>query len=108
MTRFPDSVLVRDDGNRLPIHVALESGMSWSPDLVSIINANRPHLKDNDPVTGWPPFVLAAMEPSCGLMTTFYLLKKHPEHGQKMYNNNDNDNLNQELNSNTKRRRTNK
>ena len=84
--------------------------MTWSPDLVSIINISRSHLKDNDPVTGWPPFVLASMEPSCGLMTSFYLLKKHPEHGQKMYedNNNDNDNQSRGGNLNAKRRKMNK
>ena len=52
------------------------------------------------------------MEPSCGLMTSFYLLKKLPEHGQKIYKNNDNDNDNdnqsQEGNSNAKRRKMNK
>jgi hypothetical protein len=83
MTHFPDSVFLRDKRNRLPIHVALASGMSWSSNLVAIINANRPHLKDRDPLTGWPPFTLAAMEPSCGLKTAYYLLMKNPEQAEK-------------------------
>ena len=84
MTHLPDSVLARDHRNRLPIHVALASGMSWSTDLVAIINANRPHLEENDPVTNLPPFALAAMEDSCGLKTAYYLLMKNPELAKKI------------------------
>ncbi len=82
VTQFPDSVLVRNSQNRLPIHIAFECGMEWGPDLVSIIYANREHLKYIDPVTKWPPFVLAALDQtkSCDLSTVFYLFRGHPEH----------------------------
>ncbi len=81
-TQFPDSVLLRNSQNRLPIHVAFECGIEWGPDLVLIINANRDHLKNVDPVTKWPPFVLAALgeTKSCDLSTVFYLFRGHPQH----------------------------
>jgi hypothetical protein len=80
MERFPDSVFVRDERNRSPLHIALDKGMNWSPKLVSIINSNHLQLKEVDPVTKWPPFALAAMENSCDLRTIYHLLHKHPEH----------------------------
>ena len=88
MSKFPDSMLVRDANNRLPIHVALECGMPWTHLLVSIINANRSHLKDIDPITKWPPFVLAGLddEKSCDLRTIYYLLRKNPEHVELIFN----------------------
>ncbi len=85
ITQFPNSVLLRDSQNRLPIHVALECGMEWGPELVSIMNSNREHLKEVDPVTKWPPFVLAALDessPSCNLSMILFLLREHPQHVQ--------------------------
>ncbi len=64
---FPDSVVVRDSHNRLPVHIALETGMTWSSDLPSIINANRSQLKEIDPLTKLPLFALAAWGESCDL-----------------------------------------
>ena len=46
--------------------------------------ANKDQLKDVDPVTKRPPFVLAALNDtgtaSCDLSTIYYLLREHPEH----------------------------
>jgi len=89
MDKFPDSTMVRDAQNRLPIHVALDYGMPWNGGVLSfIINANRPHLKDLDPVTKLPPFILAAVNDtkSCDLRTVFYLLRKNPEHATLIFN----------------------
>ncbi len=80
--RFPQAVFIRDNDNRLPIHVALEEGMQWCFELVSILNANISHLKDKDPVTGFYPYALAASEPSCDLKTIIHLLKLYPQHPQ--------------------------
>jgi len=80
--RFPQAVFIRDNQNRLPIHVALEAGLEWSFALVSILNANISHLKDKDPVSGFYPYALAATEPSCDLKTIIHLLKLHPQHPQ--------------------------
>jgi hypothetical protein len=77
MSRFPDSVFIRDSNNRLPIHVALEKGMKWSSELVAIMNINQGYLGEADPVTSWPPFVLAR---AGDLRTIYHLLRKHPEH----------------------------
>ena len=85
MTHFPNSILVRDSENRLPIHVALECGMKWGPDIVFMVHANKGHLKHVDPVTKWPAFVLAALDKetsSCDLSTIFFLLREHPEHAE--------------------------
>lgn len=79
-SRFPESVHLRDSDNRLPIHLALETGMKWSFELLAIIQANRSNLSDVDPVTKWPPFALAASEKSCDLRTIYFLLRKNPEH----------------------------
>ncbi len=86
--KFPKSALLRDSKNRLPIHIALECGMEWGPDLVSIMNINNDHLKDVDPVTKWPPFVLAALDESksCDLSTVFYLFRENPQHVQVFLN----------------------
>ncbi len=84
ITQFPNSVLLRDSQNRLPIHIALECGMNWGPELVSMMHFNREHLKEVDPVTKWPPFVLAALDESspCDLSTILFLLREHPQHVQ--------------------------
>lgn len=79
LTRFSDSVYERDHQNRLPIHSALARGMNWSHELVTIIHANHSNLKELDPMTKWPLFALAGMEPSCDLRTIYKLLQNHPE-----------------------------
>jgi hypothetical protein len=83
VSRFPSSVFVREKDGRLPIHVALDSGMKWSLDFVSIYNASLDFLKDVDPVTKMPPFVMAGMGTSCDLRTIYQLLRRHPEHIEK-------------------------
>lgn len=79
LMRFPDLVYDRDKNNRLPIHYALENGMEWNNNLVTMIHANHLHLKDCDPVTKLPLLALAAKETSCDLRTIYYLLRKNPE-----------------------------
>ena len=78
INRFPHSVFLRDESNRLPIHVALQKGLQWSDGLVSIMNANISHLIEKDPVSGCHPFVLAAEEPRCDLSTFYYMMMMHP------------------------------
>ncbi len=82
ITQFPDSILIRNSQNRLPIHVALECGMEWGQDLVLIMHVNRYHWKDFDPVTKQPPFLLAALDKTrpCDLSTIYYLLRGNPQH----------------------------
>lgn len=82
VTKFPNSVLLRDKQGRLPIHIALECGMEWNAELVFMMHLNRDNLKDFDPVTKRPPFVLAALNEtaSCDLSTVYFLLREHPEH----------------------------
>ena len=82
INRFPNSVHVRDPNNynRLPIHVALTTGMKFSIELTCIINSSQEHLNEVDPVTKWPPFVLAAMGTSCDLITIYRMLQSHPDH----------------------------
>lgn len=82
--RFPDAVFERDFENRLPVHVALATGMRGSRELTSIFNINHSHLKDVDPVTKWPLFALAGNS-SCDLRTIYQLLSKHPEHVEITY-----------------------
>ena len=79
LIRFPDLVYNRDKNDRLPIHYALENGMEWNNELVTMIVGNQQHLKDCDPVTKLPLLALAAMEPSCDLRTIYYLLSKNLE-----------------------------
>ena len=77
--RFPDSIFNRDEQHRLPLHIALDQGMAWSSQLISMIHASKDHLNGVDPVTKLPLFVLAAKGNSCCLRTINYLLLKHPE-----------------------------
>jgi hypothetical protein len=60
LRRFPDSIHRQDENNRLPVHVALKSGMEWSMDLAFMITANLFQLKSVDPVSKLPAFALAA------------------------------------------------
>jgi hypothetical protein len=80
ISSFPHSCFLRDRDGRLPIHMALERGIEWGPDLVSLINANMAHLDYVDPVTKLCPYALAAMRPACDLRTINYLLQLHPKH----------------------------
>ena len=82
INRFPSSVHVRDvnNSNRLPIHVALEIGMKWSIELTYLITSSQKYMREVDPVTKLPPFVLAGMDKSCNLRTIYGLLHNHPEH----------------------------
>lgn len=80
--RFPSSVHVRDsnNSNRLPIHVALETGMGWSLELIYLISHSKELMREVDPVSKCPPFALAGMGPSCcDLRTVYSLLRKNPE-----------------------------
>ncbi len=79
MSCFPDACFLRDKNGRLPIHVALNNGMIWSVDLVSIMNANLRFLGECDPLTTMCLGALAAAEPSCDLRTIHYLIRKYPE-----------------------------
>lgn len=78
--RFPESILIRDGENRLPIHVALDKGIPWSENLACMIMLGQQQLKEVDPVTRWPPFALAGK--NCDLRTIYTLLRKNPEHVQ--------------------------
>jgi hypothetical protein len=82
ITSFPDSCFLRDENGRLPIHVALETGIKWSTSLMTIMNSNSEHLDEIDPVTKFCPIALAAVEPSSDLRTINYLLQKHPKQVQ--------------------------
>jgi hypothetical protein len=82
ITTFPDSCFLRDENGRLPIHVALETGMKWSSELSSIMNANSEHLDEVDPVTKLCLGALAAVKPTCGLRTINYLMLKHPKNAK--------------------------
>ena len=84
INRFPKSSSVIDcnDHNRLPIHVALETGMKWSLELSYLMKGSEGDLKEMDPKTKWPPFVLAAVGvgTSCDLRTIYQLIREYPEH----------------------------
>jgi hypothetical protein len=77
--RFPDSLFIGDEYNRLPIHVALENGMTDYPiELSVIIIANQSQLKEKlDPVTKLPAIALASTK--CELRIIYDLLCKYPE-----------------------------
>jgi hypothetical protein len=78
LNMFPDSIFIHDQQNRLPINIALEEGMQWSNELVSLIHASYNSLSDIDPITKLPLFALSAAEPRCDLRTIYYLLRKYP------------------------------
>ncbi len=79
LSRFPHSLFVRDENNRLPIHVALENGLEWSAEFVAIMNSNILCLNEKDPLSECYPFVLAAKNLQCDLRTIHYLLRMHPK-----------------------------
>ena len=82
INRFPNSGSVRDanDNNRLPIHVALESGMKTSIELTHLMKISQDKLREVDPVTKFPPFALAGMGiKSCDLRTIYRLRREYPE-----------------------------
>ena len=84
--RFPNSLHVRDKNNmnRLPIHVALETGMKWSLELKYLIFTSHKYLKEVDPVTKLPPFIFARIDTSCDLRIIYNLLHKYPEHVERV------------------------
>lgn len=84
ITRFPSIVHTRDinNGNSLPIHVALEEGMKYSHNFEDLITASQEYLKEVDPMTNWTPFVLATMGKTCHLGVLFRLLREYPEQAE--------------------------
>ena len=60
VTTSPHLCFLRDENERLPIHIALEKGIKWSTSLTFLINSNYHHLQEVDPVTKLYPAALAA------------------------------------------------
>lgn len=80
LTTFPDAYYLRDKNGRLPIHMALAMGLNWSLPLLFLMSAaNFRNCVQNDPVSGFSPIALAALEPSCDLDTIYHLVRSHPE-----------------------------
>eukprot|EP00980_Cylindrotheca_fusiformis_P030220 scaffold24542_cov166-Cylindrotheca_fusiformis.AAC.4 len=52
----------RESGNRLPLHVALESGICWNDGIESLIAVHPSALSKRDPISGLYPFALAAAQ----------------------------------------------
>lgn len=48
------------NGGRLPLHYALDSGITWREGVQDLLDAHPSHLRYRDPVTALPPFLLAA------------------------------------------------
>ena len=57
--------------------------MEWLLELSCLLIASQEYLKEVDPVTNWPPFVLTGMGESCDLRIIYDLLLEHPEHVEK-------------------------
>jgi hypothetical protein len=60
LDKFPDSVAVKDNLGRLPLHYALENVCMQEHDLLSMVELHPASLKVQDPVSGLYPFMLAA------------------------------------------------
>ena len=77
---FKDAAKVRDNNNRLPIHIASDIGFGWNYGLREIFYSNPTALSVQDDVTGMYPIMLAACEKSkCDLDGVFELMKRNPE-----------------------------
>mmetsp|Transcript_8180 Transcript_8180/g.12311 ORF Transcript_8180/g.12311 Transcript_8180/m.12311 type:complete len:537 (+) Transcript_8180:70-1680(+) len=80
LARYPRAYFAIDDNGSLPIHRALEEGIEWSTELISIINANIHSLDKPDPCHRLHPFALAAAGDKYDLSSIFYMLSLNPEH----------------------------
>ncbi len=79
-----NAALVRDRDNRLPIHHAVERGISWSNGLKDIVDANPAAVSEIDCKICFYPFVSAAVSGDggiscCDLNSIYLLLQTNPE-----------------------------
>jgi ankyrin repeat protein len=80
-----NAAFVRDHDNRLPIHHAVERGMSWSNGLKDIVDANPTAVSEIDCKTCLYPFLSAAISSGggviscCDLNSLYSLLQMNPE-----------------------------
>ena len=79
----PHHYFVRDKDGRLPIHIALETGMKHFIGLDTLINTDHAHLGDLDTVTTFCPSELTAVEPTSDLDIIYHLLPMHPNHAER-------------------------
>jgi len=63
--------------SRLPLHMALATGLKWTMGLKEIIENNMCALEERDEVTGLFPFMLAAQSKDHAMDDIFYLLKNN-------------------------------
>lgn len=74
----PEAASIPDNQGRLPLHLAISSGKTWSQGVKAILKANPDTLTSPDPTTGLQPFLQAASSSNPDLGTILELLKKDP------------------------------
>lgn len=74
---FPDGASCKDSSGRYPLHVALESGRTWSTGIAVLYHSHSPAIKFKDRGTGMHPFALAAAYSD--IETVFCLLRANPD-----------------------------
>mmetsp|Transcript_28313 Transcript_28313/g.34997 ORF Transcript_28313/g.34997 Transcript_28313/m.34997 type:complete len:348 (+) Transcript_28313:307-1350(+) len=70
---------VRDESNRLSLHLAAEQGIKWSEGLKDVLDAFVPAIYEADVVTGLPQFALAAAGGDSDLDGVYELMKRFPD-----------------------------
>jgi len=69
---------IKDEYGRLPLMTAAERSLKWSGWLRKIFKAHMPAIEDTDKVTGFEPFMLAAIGPKSDLEAIYQLLRLNP------------------------------
>mmetsp|Transcript_24862 Transcript_24862/g.37153 ORF Transcript_24862/g.37153 Transcript_24862/m.37153 type:complete len:458 (-) Transcript_24862:68-1441(-) len=64
--------------NRLPLHFAVDLGITWSDGLKEITESNKAAVSILDRDTGLYPFMIAAQHKNNPLHDTYYLLRQNP------------------------------
>ena len=67
LEQYPDATRVADKSGRLPLHIAIETGLSWLNGTKDILEQNYDALEAKDPVTGMYPFMTSSIENKCAL-----------------------------------------
>jgi len=76
--RYSSAVYLRDENQRLLLHVALSSGTNMDNDAMYISSRRDEEIAERDPITELYPFAIAASAETPDLFTIYHLLRRNP------------------------------
>lgn len=77
--RYPKGAVTPDRQDRLPIHLAIESGKAFQDGIHALVKAAPQTLERRDVKTKLPPFLLAAASSKAPLTVTWELIRARPD-----------------------------